>query len=874
MPGAIDYAELLDELRSEKFTELRPVQVVALARYAAEYSATPDLAIELPTGAGKSLIALLICEAWRREGKVVAVLTGNKTLARQMEDEGRQLGVPVVRFEGAGNTIPLPDRRRYRRAQAIAIMNYWVMFNQNPVVDSADQLVIDDAHLAEAALDSLYSIEIDRYSHPLVFEALVRDLSQEFPDYGSLQDALSDAPSRAGTELLSFLDQSAFADRFRNIVDMAPELQTDIDLRFRWERVRERLREVNIYSSPRSLWLRPYIYPLGDNPRYADPEQRVYFSATIGQPSDLARRLGTNPIVKLPLDPAQTAQTYGRRLLVLNPDDSADLPLRLAQVIGAALEVQPKSVWLCASKSDAERYRQAVVSWLQTTPLPSGPTWLLSSLGDEIEQFKAAPAGHLFVAGRFDGMDFSADQCRLVVLATQPRAINSQETFAAEYLRDAGFMMQRLNQRIVQALGRCNRADDDFGVYVLADRRFAAHFGQESRRRGLPTNVQAEIDLAENDTELDDEALVRRVTAFLNQDFEDFDRDLALVEAELPVGSASDFDDDDSSAEVKGWLELHSRQDYAAAERLFHVREQSYGEMGLRELGAFAQWCEAKAAFLEGRRGDTAAAVRALEILEHAIDRGGGSTSWFNRLRSSLLRYRREAIAVSAVNPDDYRVAAIQAFDDLLEAIGTGPRFEKWRARLTTGLGAERHNQYAEALETIGELLGYTGTRPRYGAATDCRWRGVFGNLREAVTWEAKIEHDEDEAIFASAVGQAHNQVSRAETELGPQGYRVRGTIVTHLEQLDPAAVASIGAIKVVRKDAVAALWARVNELLGVYAGLWSADSPEARLLAGDRIAPLLPPTGWLGRALDAAPTFIESATLLAEWPTFATTSS
>ena len=52
----------------------------------------------------------------------------------------------------------------------------------------------------------------------------------------------------------------------------------------------------------------------------------------------------------------------------------------------------------------------------------------------------------------------------------------------------------------------------------------------------------------------------------------------------------------------------------------------------------------------------------------------------------------------------------------------------------------------------------------------------------------------------------------------------------------------------------MAALWTRVNELLGVYAGDWSADAPEARLLAADRVAPRLPPTGWLIRALAAGP--------------------
>jgi hypothetical protein len=61
-------------------------------------------------------------------------------------------------------------------------------------------------------------------------------------------------------------------------------------------------------------------------------------------------------------------------------------------------------------------------------------------------------------------------------------------------------------------------------------------------------------------------------------------------------------------------------------------------------------------------------------------------------------------------------------------------------------------------------------------------------------------------SVSASDVGQAHNQLARAVTDLGNQGHVVRGTIVTHLADLDAAAAASIGAIKVVRKDAVAAL--------------------------------------------------------------------
>ena len=110
-------------------------------------------------------------------------------------------------------------------------------------------------------------------------------------------------------------------------------------------------------------------------------------------------------------------------------------------------------------------------------------------------------------------MDFKANECRLVVITTLPRAINIQEEFITAYLRDAGFMRRRLNSRIIQALGRCNRAEDDFGVYILADRRFATHFGRESNREGIPRNMIAELDIAQDTAELDDQTIRDNVTS-------------------------------------------------------------------------------------------------------------------------------------------------------------------------------------------------------------------------------------------------------------------------------------------------------------------------------------------------------------------------
>lgn len=869
MPGEVDYEELLKELGSSQFPSLRPAQLNALEQYAENHTATTDLAIELPTGAGKSLIALLIGEAWRREGKRVAILTGNKTLARQMEQEAKDLGLNPILMEGRGVDIPPRAKRQYQRSRGIAIMNYWVYYNQNPVIDPADLLFMDDAHLAEHCLHSLYSVEIDRNKHKALYLSLVNELLSRYPEYTVLRDAIDDSsPHRAPTELMSFLDQVEVSDRIAEIIDASSDLASDADLRFRWRRIRNQVDEANLYLSTQTLWLRPYVYPLTTNEHYAQVKQRICMSATVGDPADLARRLGTNPIARLAVDPSLANATQGRRLIVMNRIEEEDIPNRLAVAIHAALTVHPKSVWLCSSVAEAKRFGEIVSGWLNSNKMVGHPTWVLSSLGDEIDEFKAAPTGHLFVGGRFDGMDFKASECRLVVLATLPRAINSQEEFFTAYLRDSGFMLRRLNHRIIQALGRCNRAEDDYGVYVLADRRFATHFGRDSNRQGVPANIMAEIDLAENATELSENDLAKQVVDFLNSDFANFDSELSECRAD--VGSAHSSSDMASSLtaadEVAGWAALFQSQNYSRAADRFEQAAETASKSGLQELAGFLRLNEAKARFLGGRQGDTVNEQRAIETFQRAVNCGAKS-GWFNRLRSSLNRMlaSSEILPTSSI---DYSSQVVHALDDLLEEVGPkGHRFDKWCDTLSGQLASSNHKAFQKGLQTLGDILGFTAGLPEYGASTDCRWRGIFGNILEVITFEVKIEHEPSNTITPTSLGQAHNQFSRANAEYGHLGYKVRGTIVTHLDSIDPSAESSLAGIRIIKRDAVVALWERLKQILSEYRDSWDLEHLPKRKAAADQVLAKLPTGGWLTTAIDKPHAWIGTSDLLEHWP-------
>jgi hypothetical protein len=821
----------------------------------------------LPTGGGKTLIALLIAETWRREQKKVAILSANKTLARQMEMEAGQLGIAAVLMEGRGADIPSRDKRDYHRTDKIAVMNYWVYYNQKPVVDNADLLIMDDAHLAEHCLHSLWSVEIDRNEHNSLFKDVATELTNRFPEYTILQDALDDnSATTTPPELLSFIDQVRIATRLREIVDSSPLLVTNTDLKFRWSRLRNSLNEVNIYLGLNSLWLRPCVYPLINNSQYREASQRIYMSATIGEPSDLCRRLGTKAIAKIPVPEKFSERTNGRRLIVMNRIEEDDLPERLQVSILATLKKCPKSVWLCTSKANAERFRQIMSEWLNKNGLIGHPTWVLSNLGDEIDQFKKAEKGHLFVGGRFDGMDFCGDECRLVILTTLPRAINTQEEIFCGYLRDAGFMKRRLNHRIIQALGRCNRSSDDYAVYVLADRRFATHFGRESNRQGIPKNIIAEVDMAEDMAEEDATLMEERINSFMDGDFSHFDSafqdSLSSVPNTLNQSSSEDFADD----EVLGWAAMFDSQNYSIAGQKFENCWERAKDANFVELGAYYKWCWAKACYLDLLQRDTDTKEEALAILEQAINRGGQS-AWFNRMKTSLNRARRVRESDSVNDSNEYALSIIRYFDDLLEQYGSrGNRFEQWCNRLTEDLQSSHHDQYCHGLEKLGKLLGYDSSRPKHSSATDCRWRGIFGNRKELFTFEAKIENVPSGKISASDIGQVHNQITRAQKEYEYFGYVIRASIVTHLSEFEPDAEASAGAIRIIPKSCITELWKVVKQLIVQYRNSWSPDDIGLRRQAVAEIRAKLPSNGWLIKVLDSDQRIITSATLLNAW--------
>lgn len=545
------------------------------------------------------------------------------------------------------------------------------------------------------------------------------------------------------------------------------------------------------------------------------------------------------------------AEPLGRRMIVLSESAESRHP---AAATNTAITHRPKSLWLTRSHDAAAKHRQELEA------AGRAPIWQLSRDGNEAAVFADAGEGHLICAGRYDGIDLPGDKCRLVVVTDLPRAVDLQEQFLSEQLRDASFLLERLNARILQALGRANRSRDDFAVYVLHDPRFAAHLQRDTNRASLPARVNAEIDIAQDATQESAAVIASQVSVFLRRDFDEYDAAVADASqgalpqpAAAPAVSAAD--------EVEGWRRMRV-EDFVGAEQSFSAWAGACQAAGLREQAAFAFVCQARASLLAGRDGDLSAQARARELIDRAIGAGGIRSTWFNGLRASIAVTEP---AMAAVSVDEGIDKILTTFDLRATADGGNrTRFERFRARVNDKLSSGTHAEFQEGLEDLGRLLGFDAVRPRGTGATDTRWGWSEGGQRQLLVWEAKIDHAEHNALSISDVDQANGQLTAARSEHGPRGAICRGAIVSHLEP-DAAAAGRLGDITLVPRGAVVALWERIAAVHARYLDSWHPDDASARRQAIADVEGVLPPDRWLTRALDTHATAGE-AELLADW--------
>lgn len=721
----------------------------------ASYRQKQEVALELPTGAGKTLLGGLLAE-WLRmsEGKPVAYVCPNNQLAAQAHARLTEYGVNPVLLTGSARNWDAADRSKFTTGDAVAVSNYHHIFNSNPVLTGAGTLILDDAHAGEQPVAAAWSINVERSEG--AYKALLAVVSDGLDSSvaSGLADDLSVRRFHRTVHLVSPVAVAAHANEIEAALDAAVQAGTlHLSKGYTLGTLAGHLGHCLIYATHQRFLIRPLISPTGGHAAFNDPDRRIYMSATLGAGGELERAFGRERIDRMPVPRGWDKQGTGRRFFVF-PELTTDLSSDDTRL----------GPWL--SGTIARHERAALITpagYISTEILDAAklPADFVVLDGKAVENdmslFTSEPKAVLDLANRYDGVDLPDDACRLLVVAGLPAQGDLQERFLYEALGAGAVLQERVRSRIVQGVGRATRNAKDHATVVVLGDKLTNFMFQTNVLTALREELQAEIEFGRDQsvnkplTEVDD-----NIDLFLAQGQEWRDVEADIVDerdhrtrqdppatAELAATA---------SPEVRA---IHQWWDGDLDGALTHATnvldELRKNPKATRYAALWNYLAASWARTLAEQTGDPSGtyALSADAYMEAAREAGRG-TAWLSRLAHGA-----------------ERIPHAHEYDDLdqFAAKNLIPLVRGWTAKNQTemdqakaALAQPAAKPYESALKVLGTYLGASESFDAGGAqaAPDSTW--IFGD-KLWVCWEAKSEAAATSEISTRYVREANSHL-------------------------------------------------------------------------------------------------------------------
>ena len=689
-----------------------------MQRYVAEAQVASDVALQLPTGSGKTLVGLLIGE-WRRlkNSERVVYLCPTRQLVNQVvaQAEG-QYGLSVHGFTGSKSGYDPTARAEYQAGVRLAVTTYSALFNTNPFFASPDIIIVDDAHAAENYISSMWSLRVDRYDpehfplHEAICEGILKPLLDS-TDYGRLTGQLDD--SLADVSWAEKLASPQFADisaEFATLVDQY--VGNSGDLRFQWQMLRDHLEACHLYLTPQEILLRPLIPPTWTHAPFTNARQRIFMSATLGEGGDLERLTGRSKIHRLPVPEGWDRQGIGRRFFIfpeMSLDEEGTTKLRRT-----LMTCVPRSVVLVPSA----RLRDEIAEDASALGLRVFDAAAIEESKDAFIGSKKAAA---VFANRYDGIDFPGDECRLLFIDGLPKTTNAQERFLVSRMGAGNLLRGRIQTRVVQAVGRCTRSLQDYSAVVITGAEMTDYLNNPGRRVFFHPELQAELEFgAEQSTGTPFADLVDNFKIFLHNDadWEEVNRgilakrDGATQQPHPGIGDLSAIVGDEIEYQRRLW-QGHYEEAVEAAGRVL----AGLNNPELKGYRALWHYLAGTAAWYGERSGVSALGARARSHFAQARDATSG-VRWL----ANLARYHPNTPAPTA---DKQALdGQIERLEALLLKLGTlhEARYAKHEKEILDGLSASDAALFEAAHRDLGEMLGFRAGLHNSDASPDPWW--------------------------------------------------------------------------------------------------------------------------------------------------------
>lgn len=680
-----------------------------LRTYYERHVESRDLAVELPTGTGKTLPGLLIVDWNRRfrDGVRTVFACPTTQLVRQVLEVARDHSIPAVDLSGSWRDWPAEDRIKFESGSAIAVASYSGIFNSNPQLRDIDTILFDDAHAGEQYVAAAYSVEIVRDAEDGLYPLLLDVLAGELPP-GQARRLQQNSPDIATKRSVSLVLPGRSSELLERIDSLVHEHVASTKLKYPYSLIRSHLQACMIYVKWDQILVRPLIAPSFENSTFVGARQRIYLSATLGEAGELERSFGREKIKRLPLPESASNARSGRRFFVfpglIDGADRDELTKELVKRAGKSIVLTPSNYG---------------VSRAENRLTPAG--WSVFKKNDvtaTMQPFVDATNAVCILANRYDGIDLPGDACHSVVLYGHPIATNLQEEYLSSRAMAGASLAERLRSRVVQGTGRCTRNPSDWALVIVSDDEMTRYLARPGVQKSLEADLQAEIAFGLGSANVDQSELLENVDMFLAQG-NDWSTQAEPVLAEYRE-AASRVATNAAAAlasavshEVKACALAWQGEWKEAATEANLAADCLNGNHDVEGYRAF--WLFIAAFYLNrsaAQSGDTAQFAISDALANQAVAAAQPAT-WVRELlplpgRTDVQRPIWDELAITALSERIARIN-IQQHDRLAE-------------KMREGLNATEPALYEPALTHLGALLGAEAYKPPGDGQCDSAW--------------------------------------------------------------------------------------------------------------------------------------------------------
>lgn len=778
-------------------------QARLLDEYHSHHLKTRDLAIELPTGSGKTLVALLIAEYRRRAfGERVAFMCPTRQLCNQVAAQTGKYGIQASLLVGKQRDYDRSAFLAYQQAKAIAVTTYSGVFNSNPSISDAQLLICDDAHAADNYVASKWTVRISRQDKA-AFAALAQILAPHMSEgmLHQIENYDGGRPNRH-VDLISQISISDLDGQIRQIFDAN---SADSEWRYAWETISQHLDACALYCSAECFEIRPVIAPTLTHAPFKDAQQRLYMSATLGEDGGIERSFGVDRISRLPMPTGWDKRGTGRRLVLFPSyglDDSKawETIIALNKLTKRGLVLVPDD----KSKEELSTVFRKELNVLSAQDVEQSLTPFVNST-DNVA---------LIVANRWEGIDLPGEDCRLLALIGLPKGAGLQERFLMDKLGAGTLLRDRIRTRVTQAMGRCTRDEADYAIVLLIGNELLKWCCTTVNTGGMHPELQAEIAFGlENSEGRTAEDFVELCQAFLDgsEDWHDAEATIAADRQNRSklADPAANALSKVAALEIQCIYRMWNAEFSEAYTLATQVISGLEGGGELRPYRCFWHHQAAVAAFLAGRSTQNKTLrTNAAHHLEMASTTSLG-IKWFGKLRSQL------SSTTPSETPDELPVREwFVNLNALLTNWGIkGSKFER-EVTNTRNLLSDPSNAkgYERGLSILGSMLGAHTYQWNADGAPDGLW--VYDQWN-AFVFEAKCE--KAKLIPLKTVRQALTHEERVRTDKLIHSSVPCATVVIPTQTaIDPIAHTHAGSLFVASPDHVLTLLDRASKALRI----------------------------------------------------------